>query len=71
MHEYLWNNDDTNRHDNMGRENIRRPQPSTKNYQQLRNAESGKNSLPQGRTQQLVIQYQMVNPENVYMPVTI
>lgn len=30
-----------------------------KNHKQLRNAETGRNSLPQGKAHQLVIQYQM------------
>lgn len=32
----------------------------------LRNEENGRNSLPQGRTYQLVIQCQMVSPDNIY-----
>lgn len=35
------------------------PQPYTKNYRQLRNTESGRNSLPQGKAHQLVMYYQM------------
>jgi hypothetical protein len=41
--------------------------PHTKNYRQLRNAESRRNRLPQGKEQQLVIQYQVVSPENMYI----
>ena len=40
--------------------------PYTENYGQLRHAESGRNSLPQGRARQLVIPYQMVSPENIH-----
>lgn len=38
----------------------------TKNYRQLRDAESRRNSLTQGRAHALGIQYQMVGPENVH-----
>ena len=37
----------------------------TKNYRQPRNAEN--KSLPQGRTLQLVIQYQMLSLEDIHM----
>ena len=37
-----------------------------KNYRQLRNAETGGNSVLQGRAYQLVIQYQMIRNENTY-----
>lgn len=40
-----------------------RSQPYTKNYSQLRKAESQRNSQPHGRAQQLVTQYLMVSPE--------
>lgn len=43
-----------------------RPLPCTKNYRQLRNAESGGNSLPQGRVQQLVLHFQKVNLKTHY-----
>jgi hypothetical protein len=45
---------------------FRRPQPCSKNCRQLRSAESGMNSLPQGRACQLVIQYQIGTPEKVH-----
>ena len=37
-----------------------------KNYRQLRNAESRRHSLSQERAHQLVIHYQIVNPENLH-----
>ena len=33
--------------------------------QVTRNAENGRNSLPQGKAHQLVIRYQVVSPENI------
>lgn len=54
-----------NRHTKVDRE-AHRPQLYAKNYRLLRNAESGSNSLPQGRAQELVIKYQIVNPENTH-----
>lgn len=47
-----------------------KPQPQTKNSRQLRNAERGRSSLPQGRAHQLFIQHQMVSPEDMYIQVT-
>lgn len=41
-----------------------RPQPYTKTYNQLRNAESGRKSFPQRRVYELDIQHQMVISEN-------
>lgn len=41
----------------------------TKNYKQLRNTKSGRDSLPKERTHQLVIQCQIVMPENMYMQI--
>jgi hypothetical protein len=35
-------------------------------YQQLRSAKSGRNSLPQGRAHQLVIQHQVVSHEIIH-----
>jgi hypothetical protein len=43
------------------------PQLCTKHYRQLRKTEQKTNSLPQRRTHQLFIQFQMVSPENVYI----
>ena len=37
-----------------------------KNYGQLRNAESGRHGLPQGRAHPLVTQYQMISDENMH-----
>lgn len=42
------------------------PQSYTKNHRQLRSADSGRNSLNQGRALQLSIQYQMVSPGNIH-----
>ena len=42
------------------------PQPYTKTHSQLRNAESGRDSLPQERTHGLVVQYQTVSPESTH-----
>ena len=38
----------------------------TKNYRQLRNVESGRNSLLQGRAHQLDSPYQLIIPESTY-----
>jgi hypothetical protein len=43
-----------------------RPQPYTENCRPLRKAESRRNSLPQERARQLLIQYQMVSPEHTH-----
>jgi hypothetical protein len=48
----------------VGGEKTTRPQPYTKSYRQLRDAEHRRDSLSQGRTHPLLIQYQMVSPEN-------
>jgi hypothetical protein len=57
--------DDTSEHTNVDGEKFMRFQLYTKNYRQIQSAESGRNSLSQGRVHQLVIQYQMVSPENI------
>lgn len=59
------NIDDTYRHGNMDAEKLMRIQTWTKSYSQLRNAEIGRNNLPQKRAHQVVIRYQMVRPENI------
>lgn len=46
----------------MGKPN--RSQPYTENYRQLRNPESGRNSVPQERAHPLALQYQTVSPDN-------
>lgn len=53
--------DNNNRHDCevMGRAKPMMSESYTNNYKQLRNAENGKNSLPQGRTHCLLILYQI------------
>lgn len=52
-------------------EKFKRSQLQTKSYRLLlHNAESWRNSLPQGTAQQLVIQSQMVIPESLHMQVT-
>jgi hypothetical protein len=43
----------------MGRAKPMMSESYTNNYKQLRNAENGKNSLPQGRTHCLLILYQI------------
>jgi hypothetical protein len=40
------------------------PEQRKKIYKQLRSA-NGRNSLPQGRAHQLIIQYQIFSPENI------
>lgn len=47
------------------------PQYYTKSYRQLWSAESERNIHPQGRAYQLVIQYQMISPENVHIQVAL
>ena len=54
----------------MDGEKLSKPQPCTKNYRPRRNAKSRRNSLTQEEQIQLVIQYQMVSPENIYTQVT-
>lgn len=46
--------DDTNRHANLDRGKLRRPQPQTKNYRQMRNAESRRKVLPREEHTNLV-----------------
>lgn len=46
-------------------EKTKRLQPSIKNYKQLRNAESGINSPPQGKAHTTPALNQMINPENI------
>lgn len=43
-----------------------RPQSQTKNYSQLRNAKSRRNSYPKERAGKLVIQCQIVSHENIH-----
>jgi hypothetical protein len=40
----------------VDKENLRRPQSYNKNYRQLRDSESSRNSFPQGKAQELVNQ---------------
>lgn len=49
----------------VGRKSVR-PQPYTKTYNQLSNAESGRKSFPQRRVYELDIQYQMASSENLH-----
>lgn len=51
----------------MDQGSSRRPETYTRNYRQFRNAESGRDSLPQGKGHPLINQYQMVNSENTHM----
>ena len=60
------NKDNTNTYAKVDKEEPKRPQPYTQNYSQLRNVESRRHSIPQGKVSQLVIQYQMASPENIY-----
>ena len=50
----------------MGQGEPGRPQSYPENHRHPRNAESGRNHLPQGRAHRLVIQYLKVIPENVH-----
>lgn len=59
-------NKNSNRHANVGRENLRRPLLYKKNYRQLGNTESRRNSLLHRTAHQWVVQYQMVNPGNTH-----
>ena len=43
----------------------------TKNYRQLRNVESQRNICPSIRSHQLIVQYPIVNPEKIYIQVTL
>lgn len=51
---------------NTARGKLRRPQSETKSYRKLRNAENMVSHPPQGREHQIVDQYQMFSPENMY-----
>jgi hypothetical protein len=59
------NKADTNGHARLDKEKPRRPTPYTKDYRQLRKAESRRGGFPQERTHQLVVQCQMVHLENI------
>ena len=58
--------DNNNRKDEVDRGNSIQSQSYTKNYTQLRNAENGRNHLPQGREHQVPILYQMTSLENIH-----
>lgn len=60
------NKDNSNRQAKTDREKSKWSQLYTKNDRQLRDAEGRRNSLPQKRAHQLVIQHQMVSTENVH-----
>lgn len=62
-HQHELNKENSNRCANMAEGKAVSPQPYTRNYKQLRNAEIGRNCLPQGRTHRLVIECQRANPE--------
>lgn len=68
---YELDKDNTNRCAKVDRREIMRPQPYTRNDRQLRNAENGRIHLPQGREHQFIIQYQMINPENIHVTLTL
>lgn len=59
MATYDLNKDNTIRYAKEDKGKPSRIQPYTNKYKQLRNAEIRRNSLLQGRTQELVIQYQL------------
>lgn len=59
--------DDINRRAKVDEEKFMRPQPNLKIYRQLRNTESSRNSLPQGKGHKSTIQYQMITPENTHV----
>jgi hypothetical protein len=61
------NNDDINRHAKVDREKLKNSQSYTENYKQLRNAKHGRNILPQGRANQLVIQHDMASSKSTHM----
>lgn len=61
------NKDDTDKSVRMDGGKLGGPQSHTKFYRQLRHAESGRNSLAQGRAHRLAVQYQAVSPENIHM----
>jgi hypothetical protein len=63
---YGLNKEDTNKHAKVHREDFTMQQPSTKNHKQFSKSGHGKGSLSQGRTHQLVVQFQMVIPENMH-----
>lgn len=65
------NEDNINRHANMDRWRKEHKEPETKNSRQLRNAKRGRISLPQERATKLVVQYQLVIPENICIQVTL
>lgn len=58
--------DDTKVHDQVDGEEPMVPQPYTKHRKQLRNAGRRIGGLPWGRTHQLIIQCQIVSPENLH-----
>lgn len=43
------------------------PGSYTKNYTELRNVKSGRNSSSQGKASKLVKQYLVASPENIYI----
>lgn len=63
-HKHDLVHEDNNGHAKVDRRKSMKAQPYTEKYRLLRNAERGRNSLPQLRKQQLVTRYQIVNPEN-------
>lgn len=58
--------DNTHGHDKADGERPIRPQSYRKNYRKWREAWSRKGGPSQGRKLQLVVQYQIVNPENIH-----
>lgn len=50
----------------MDEEKFRRLQSYTKKYRQLVYVENGRNSIPQGKAHQLIVQCQKVSPKNIH-----
>lgn len=50
----------------MDEEKFRRLQSYTKKCRQLVYAENGRNSIPQGKAHQLIVQCQKVSPKNIH-----
>lgn len=67
LHIIEVNKNDTNIHDELDKGIRTRPQLYLKQNKNLRNSDDRRNSPPQGRAWQLVIQQQMVSPENIHI----
>lgn len=67
MPKHKLTKDDTNGHEKPDRETLTRPQSYIKDYWYLRNVGNGRDDLSQGKAHQLLVQGQMVSPENEYI----